>query len=114
MHLRRSDTWACLRRTTDNGCRRRGAGGLSTRIAAQAVVGRAGLVDGQEQAEGVGDDEPLAALQFLARVEAPGGSRDGVGSTDSHRLASIKIDGARRIPAHAVTDFVLGQIEEAA
>lgn len=32
----------------------------------------------------------------------------------SHRLASIKIDGARRIPAHAVTNFVLGQIEEAA
>ncbi|MEU2250340.1 helix-turn-helix domain-containing protein [Streptomyces sp. NPDC019224] len=32
----------------------------------------------------------------------------------SQRLASIKIDGARRIPAHAVTDFVLGQIEEAA
>ncbi|MGW2323201.1 helix-turn-helix domain-containing protein [Streptomyces sp. NPDC001233] len=32
----------------------------------------------------------------------------------SHRLVSIKIDGARRIPAAAVTDFVLGQIEEAA
>ncbi|MCF4138820.1 helix-turn-helix domain-containing protein [Streptomyces sp. Tue 6430] len=32
----------------------------------------------------------------------------------SHRLASIKIDGARRIPAHAVTEFVLSQIEEAA
>lgn len=32
----------------------------------------------------------------------------------SHRLISIKIDGARRIPADAVRDFVLGQIEEAA
>ena len=32
----------------------------------------------------------------------------------THRLVSIKIDGARRIPAYAVTDFVLGQIEEAA
>ncbi|MFE1858865.1 helix-turn-helix domain-containing protein [Streptomyces anandii] len=32
----------------------------------------------------------------------------------SHRLVSIKIDGARRIPADAVKDFVLGQIEEAA
>jgi len=32
----------------------------------------------------------------------------------SHRLASIKIDGARRIPADAVRDFILGQIEEAA
>lgn len=30
------------------------------------------------------------------------------------RLVSIKIDGARRIPAAAVRDFVLGQIEEAA
>ncbi|KUN07185.1 excisionase [Streptomyces yokosukanensis] len=32
----------------------------------------------------------------------------------SHRLVSIKIDGARRIPADAVTDFVRGRIEEAA
>ncbi|MEU0646507.1 helix-turn-helix domain-containing protein [Streptomyces umbrinus] len=31
----------------------------------------------------------------------------------SHRLVSIKIDGARRIPADAVRDFILGQIEEA-
>ncbi|MFD5566496.1 helix-turn-helix domain-containing protein [Streptomyces cadmiisoli] len=31
----------------------------------------------------------------------------------SHRLISIKIDGARRIPADAVRDFILGQIEEA-
>jgi hypothetical protein len=29
-------------------------------------------VNGQEQAEGVGDDEPLAALDLLARVETPG------------------------------------------
>ncbi|MER7815669.1 helix-turn-helix domain-containing protein [Streptomyces sp. NPDC057445] len=32
----------------------------------------------------------------------------------SRRLTSIKIDGCRRIPADAVQDFVLGQIEEAA
>lgn len=32
----------------------------------------------------------------------------------SRRLVSIKIDGARRIPADAVRDFILGQIEEAA
>ncbi|MGW4983278.1 helix-turn-helix domain-containing protein [Streptomyces mirabilis] len=32
----------------------------------------------------------------------------------SRRLVSIKIDGARRIPADALRDFVLGQIEEAA
>ncbi|MFJ7302369.1 helix-turn-helix domain-containing protein [Streptomyces sp. NPDC099088] len=32
----------------------------------------------------------------------------------SHRLISIKIDGARRIPADAVRDFILDQIEEAA
>ncbi|MFF3876589.1 helix-turn-helix domain-containing protein [Streptomyces sp. NPDC001978] len=32
----------------------------------------------------------------------------------SHRLVSIKIDGARRVPVEAVQDFILGQIEEAA
>jgi excisionase family DNA binding protein len=32
----------------------------------------------------------------------------------SRRLISIKIDGARRIPADAIRDFILGQIEEAA
>ncbi|WJY50249.1 helix-turn-helix domain-containing protein [Streptomyces chengbuensis] len=32
----------------------------------------------------------------------------------SRRLTSIKIDGCRRIPADAVRDFVLVQIEEAA
>lgn len=32
----------------------------------------------------------------------------------SRRLTSIKIDGCRRIPAGAVQDFVLGQIQEAA
>ena len=32
----------------------------------------------------------------------------------THRLASIKIDGARRIPADAVRDFVQHQLEEAA
>ncbi|MGW5254154.1 helix-turn-helix domain-containing protein [Streptomyces sp. NPDC004012] len=32
----------------------------------------------------------------------------------SHRLASIKIDGARRIPAEAVRDFIQSQLVEAA
>ncbi|KOU68029.1 helix-turn-helix domain-containing protein [Streptomyces canus] len=32
----------------------------------------------------------------------------------SHRLASIKIDGARRIPADAVRDFIQNQLAEAA
>ncbi|GAA4096090.1 MULTISPECIES: helix-turn-helix domain-containing protein [Streptomyces] len=32
----------------------------------------------------------------------------------SHRLVSIKIDGARRIPLDSVSSFILGQIEEAA
>ncbi|MEU4212720.1 helix-turn-helix domain-containing protein [Streptomyces sp. NPDC026206] len=32
----------------------------------------------------------------------------------SHRLMSIKIDGARRIPVDAVQDFILQQMEEAA
>nr|BFD83566.1 hypothetical protein StreXyl84_29670 [Streptomyces sp. Xyl84] len=32
----------------------------------------------------------------------------------THRIASIKIDGARRVPADAVREFVQGQLEEAA
>ncbi|MFF0110733.1 helix-turn-helix domain-containing protein [Streptomyces sp. NPDC085927] len=32
----------------------------------------------------------------------------------SRRLVSIKIDGARRVPADAVRDFILDRIEEAA
>ncbi|KOV73556.1 excisionase [Streptomyces sp. NRRL WC-3723] len=32
----------------------------------------------------------------------------------THRLVSIKVDGCRRIPDHAVRDFILGQIGEAA
>ncbi|MFI9307944.1 helix-turn-helix domain-containing protein [Streptomyces triculaminicus] len=32
----------------------------------------------------------------------------------SRRLASLKIDGARRIPTEAVQAFILEQIEEAA
>ncbi|MFE0784964.1 excisionase [Streptomyces sp. alain-838] len=32
----------------------------------------------------------------------------------THRLVSIKVDGCRRIPVHAVRDFIAGQIGEAA
>ncbi|MFC8708367.1 helix-turn-helix domain-containing protein [Streptomyces sp. NPDC057197] len=32
----------------------------------------------------------------------------------THRIASIKIDGARRVPADAVREFVQVQLEEAA
>ncbi|MFC8520236.1 helix-turn-helix domain-containing protein [Streptomyces sp. NPDC057257] len=32
----------------------------------------------------------------------------------THRLASLKIDGARRIPADSVRDFVQSQLAEAA
>ncbi|WP_327594016.1 helix-turn-helix domain-containing protein [Streptomyces chartreusis] len=32
----------------------------------------------------------------------------------THRLASIKIDGARRIPVDAVRDFIRSQLAEAA
>jgi excisionase family DNA binding protein len=32
----------------------------------------------------------------------------------THRLVSIKVDGCRRIPAHALGDFVASQIREAA
>ncbi|GAA3908148.1 hypothetical protein GCM10022207_92140 [Streptomyces lannensis] len=43
-------------------------------------------MDRDEQAEGVGDQRALAALDLLARVEAPGGRRDGVGSADRLRV----------------------------
>jgi excisionase family DNA binding protein len=32
----------------------------------------------------------------------------------THRLVSIKVDGCRRIPDRAVSDFIAGQIGEAA
>jgi excisionase family DNA binding protein len=32
----------------------------------------------------------------------------------THRLVSIKVDGCRRIPAHAVGDFIANQLGEAA
>lgn len=32
----------------------------------------------------------------------------------THRLVSIKVDGCRRIPDHAVRDFIVNQIGEAA
>ncbi|MEU6279568.1 helix-turn-helix domain-containing protein [Streptomyces sp. NPDC047028] len=32
----------------------------------------------------------------------------------THRLASLKIDGARRIPVDAVRDFIQSQLAEAA
>ncbi|MFH8793973.1 helix-turn-helix domain-containing protein [Streptomyces sp. NPDC017941] len=32
----------------------------------------------------------------------------------THRLVSIKVDGCRRIPDHAVRDFIVGQIGKAA
>lgn len=43
-------------------------------------------MDSDEQTEGVGDQEPLAALDFLARIEAPGRCRDGVGGADRLRV----------------------------
>jgi excisionase family DNA binding protein len=32
----------------------------------------------------------------------------------THRLVSIKVDGCRRIPSHAVGDFIASQLGEAA
>ncbi|MFF4864962.1 helix-turn-helix domain-containing protein [Streptomyces sp. NPDC001231] len=32
----------------------------------------------------------------------------------THRIASIKIDGARRVPADAVREFIQGQLAEVA
>lgn len=55
-------------------------------------------VNGQEHAQGVGDDEPLAALDLLARVEAPGGGGDGIRGADG-----LGVDQARaRLRAAAV------------
>ncbi|MFJ8606857.1 hypothetical protein ACIRH0_06660 [Streptomyces sp. NPDC093675] len=62
----------------------------------------------------------LWARVGAARAERAGGrsgARGGAGSAPGGAERSrglIKIDGARRIPADAVRDFILGQIEEAA
>ncbi|WYB38315.1 hypothetical protein WJ438_28570 [Streptomyces sp. GD-15H] len=43
-------------------------------------------MDRDGQAEGVGDQEPLAALDVVARVEVPGRRRGGVGGADGLRV----------------------------
>ncbi|GAA3865937.1 hypothetical protein GCM10022207_32930 [Streptomyces lannensis] len=57
-------------------------------------------VHGQEKAKGVGDQEPLAAFDLLAGVEAPGGGGDGVGSADR-----LGVDQARTRLGVATVDF---------
>lgn len=59
-------------------------------------------MDRDEQAECVGDQEPLAALDLLARVEAPGGRRDGVGCAD--RLRVDQPCARLGVPAVSLTD----------
>lgn len=60
-------------------------------------------VDGQEQAEGVGDDEPLAALHLLARIETPGGSGNGIGGADGLRVDQVR--ARLRVAALSFTDL---------
>lgn len=47
--------------------------------------------DGDQQAEGVGDDEPLAAVDLLAGVVAAGGAGHGVRALDA-----LRVDDPRR------------------
>ena len=43
-------------------------------------------MDRNEQAEGAGDQEPLATLDLLAGVETPGHGGDGVSGADELRV----------------------------
>ncbi|GCB47233.1 helix-turn-helix domain-containing protein [Streptomyces sp. NL15-2K] len=56
--------------------------------------------------------ELLTVSEVMARLKV--GRSKVYDLIRSHRLASIKIDGARRIPAEAVRDFIQNQLEEAA
>ncbi len=57
-------------------------------------------------------DELLTVPDVMARLKV--GRSKVYDLIRSHRLASVKIDGCRRIPAPAVTSFVAGLLEEVA
>lgn len=66
-----------------------------------------------------GPISPWARVGAAPAARAGGMSAEGGGAGSAPGGAErsrglIKIDGARRIPADAVRDFILGQIEEAA
>ncbi|WP_328668841.1 helix-turn-helix domain-containing protein [Streptomyces sp. NBC_00328] len=69
-----------------------------------------GADPGAEGAEGSGPSGQPALARALDEI----GRSKVYDLIRSRRLASIKIDGARRIPADAVRDFILGRIEKAA
>ncbi|PAZ13830.1 excisionase [Streptomyces sp. SA15] len=56
--------------------------------------------------------ELLTVSEVMARLKV--GRSKVYDLIRTHRLASIKIDGARRIPTDAVRDFIQNQLEEAA
>ncbi|MET7935395.1 helix-turn-helix domain-containing protein [Streptomyces sp. NPDC005322] len=56
--------------------------------------------------------ELLTVSEVMARLKV--GRSKVYDLIRTHRLASIKIDGARRIPVGAVRDFIQNQLEEAA
>ncbi len=72
-------------------------------------------MDRNEQAEGVGDQEPLATLDLLAGVEAPGCGGDGVSGTDGLRVdqAGARLGIAAVSLAHPVPQCVVDALDGA-
>lgn len=58
------------------------------------------------------DGELLTVAEVMARLKV--GRSKVYDLIRSRRLASIKIDGARRIPVDSVRDFIQDQLAEAA
>ncbi|MGW3177117.1 helix-turn-helix domain-containing protein [Streptomyces sp. NPDC001153] len=58
------------------------------------------------------DDELLTVSEAMARLEI--GRSALYDLLRTHRLASLSIGRARRIPAHALADYVRRHLEEAA
>ncbi|MET9965844.1 helix-turn-helix domain-containing protein [Streptomyces sp. NPDC006356] len=56
--------------------------------------------------------ELLTVSEVMARLKV--GRSKVYDLIRTHRLASLKIDGARRIPVDAVRDFIQSQLAEAA
>lgn len=56
--------------------------------------------------------ELLTVKEVMARLKV--GRTKVYDLIRTHRLVSIKVDGCRRIPDHALRDFIAGQIGKAA
>ncbi|KJY32945.1 hypothetical protein VR45_21110 [Streptomyces sp. NRRL S-495] len=84
--------------------------------AVSVLDARGNHVDGHQQAEGVGDQEPLAAFDLLAGVESPGRRGHGVSGADRLRVdqsrarLGIAAVGLAYLAAQAVVDALDGAV----